>query len=345
MSVAAAKAIVFSKDTAKWLLALAPLLFYGNIYFGLRWLDKGLIEVFMHPVGLALLLLMSATFVSRAFKRRIFPLRMIFFALGLLLLGVSLSLMTRQSESIILREGESGRIGGKPITLTSVSTLDYPSFLLTRDQVAKVKIGSRQKRFGVLPTREGMTFFHTTRFGFSPNIRVIQENNQPGPWLELPFGPDAIDEKYNKLVPRRPPPRLMLGVGMYPPELETLFLGKGDKVYFLRLEEGSFGGRPRDLMDPDYFLWLTDGRVTDPVYRLMVWRGEKQIFNRRMVPNQPAVIDEETIEIGALQYWVEISRVTDYGLPLVLTAWMILGTGLALIPLWMIGHRLSRRRE
>ncbi len=325
-------------------LAMAPLLFYGNIYIGLRWLDKGLIEVFRDPLGIAFLWLMSAAFTAYAFRPLIFPARQIFFALGLLLLGISLSLLTRESESIILRESESGRIGGEQITLDSVDTFDYPSFLLTRDQVAQVTIGSRQKRFGVLPTREGVSFFHTNRFGFSPNIRVIQADGTPGDWLELPFGPEPINEKFNTLVPRRPPPRLMLGVGMYPPELETLFLSKNEKVYFLRLEEGVLGGRRRNLLDQDYFLWLTDGRLTDPTYRMMVWQGSEPVFDQRITPGESIVVDGETLQIGALQYWAEIEKVKDYGLPLVLAAWMLIGAGLVLLPVWLIVGRLASRR-
>lgn len=326
---------------ARWLLAAAPLLFYANIYFGLRWLEKSLVEVFLTPIGMALLLLMSAGFISRALTPRLLPSRLIFIGLGVLMLGIFLSLTTRQNESLILREGQSGRLGGKPLTLRRVDTFDSPSFLITRDQVAEVTIGSRRTRFGVLPWRDGVDFFHTIRFGFSPDFRVVQ-NGRAGPWLDLSFGPEAIDAKYNKLIPRRPPPRLMLGVGMYPPETETLFRGKGNKVFFIRLEQGVFEKQRRSLTDPDYFLWLTSGRMTRPVYRLMVWRGPKQIFNQRIVPGRTFEIEGEAFEIGALRYWVEIGRARDYGLPLVLAAWMVLGTGLVLMPVWGIA-RFSRR--
>lgn len=315
----------------KKLVLGVPLLFYAYVYFGLRWLNSEFLPLIKNPLGLLLLLLMSASFGWRAWQAKKVSLKLILLAAALLFFGLTVSLLTRQAEVFTAKEGEQKIFGTQNIELKAVKTVNRPNFFFSRDQLAAVKAGKEQFQFGVFPLRRGSTFWHTTQFGFAPYITVTNSQGYPEFNDSLYFGLNPIDPRYSKLIPRRPPPRLMLGVGTYPPELEGMFtLPYANQVYFLRLEKGTFKGKAYDLMRPDYYLWLTNGRLTKPVYRLMVWHDSKPVFNRLIKPGQTVKIGDRWLKIGQLDYWVEVSQVKDYGLPLILTAFILALTGFSL---------------
>lgn len=328
------------------LLLAVPLLFYSYIYFGLRWLDRQLIPVLKNPLGLLLLLAMSASFAWRARLAKAWWLRLVLGGAGLLFLGLTVSLLTRQAQVLILKEKTAAPLDNQTVKVEAVKTVNQPNFFFSRDQLAAVKVDKAKLQFGVFSLRQGLTFWHTTQFGFAPQLTVSNKQGYIEFADNLYFGLNPIDPKLNKLIPRRPPPRLMLGVGTYPPELEGVFTVPGRQVYFLRLEQGQFQGKSYNLMSPNYYLWLTNGRLKKPVYRLMAWENNKLIFNRLVKPEQPVQVKDRTITIGKLAYWVEISKVKDFGLLLILTAFAVIFSGLvgALLTLsWRLWKRFSQK--
>lgn len=335
-----------SRPLGEKLLLAVPLLFYSYIYIGLRWFDSQLIPVLKDPLGLLFLLAMSASFVWRARLAKNWGLRLLLVGAGLLFLGLTVSLLTRQAQVLTLKEKAAASLDDKTVKLEAVKTVNQPNFFFSRDQIATVKVGKERFQFGVFPLRRGFTFWHTTQFGFAPELTVSNVQGYVEYDANLYFGLNPLDPKLNKLIPRRPPPRLMLGVGTYPPELEDVFTIPGTKqVYFLRLEQGRFQGKNYNLMSPDYYLWLTNGRLKKPVYRLMVWENNKLIFNRLVKPQQPVQVKDRTVSIGKLAYWVEISKVKDFGLLLILAAFAGIFSGLVWIILtlsWRLWQNFSQ---
>lgn len=314
------------------------------IYFGLGWFGRELSALLKAGPGLSLGLLMALVcFVRAVAPGKRVGLRLILGAAGLIFLGLVLSLLTRQTKSMVLTEGEETTLRGARVRLEAVKAVDNPSVFLSRDQIARLRINGRPLEFGVWPVRFGLTYFHTVRFGFAP---WIEKADKAGGRIDgyLRFA-EQIDERYNKLVPRRPPPRLMLGVGTYPPELETVFVDPADnQTFFLRLEKGEFGGQVFDLMQPDYYLWLTNGRLRRPAYRLMAWQGEKKVFDSPASPGRALKVGDKTVKIGPLRYWTEINAVTDFGLPLLFAGVHLILAGLAvlLVELAVSVMRLAR---
>jgi hypothetical protein len=334
------------RPLAEKLLLAVPLLFYSYIYFGLRWLDSQLIPLLKNPLGLLLLLSMSASFVWRARIVKAWGLRLVLAGAGLLFLGLTVSLLSRQAQVLTLKEKTATVLDNQAVQLEAVKTVNQPNFFFSRDQLAAVKVGNERFQFGVFPLRKGLTFWHTTQFGFAPELTISNKQGYVEFADSLYFGLNPIDPKLNKLIPRRPPPRLMLGVGTYPPELEGVFTLPGsNQVYFLRLEQAQFQGKNYNLMSPNYYLWLTNGRLKKPVYRLMVWENNKLIFSRLVKPNQQVQVKDKTINIGKLAYWVEISKVKDYGLLLILAAFVAVFSGLfwaCLAFCWRLWQRFSQ---
>ncbi len=176
------------------------------------------------------------------------------------------------------------------------------------------------------------------RYGFAPEIDWRDGEERPLAEGLAMIGTFPSTEEDARLVRWAPEPRLMLGVGFFPPKLEDLLTPPGSRHHlFLRLEEAVLSGERRDLRDPEAHRWLADGRAADLVWTAEVFRGTQRLHAARLRAGESVRFDGGRIRVGETALWVEIQAARD---PFWRVAWS--GAALALGGAFL--HLISRCR-
>lgn len=282
-------------------------------------------------LGLGLVLLLLASAAAALLDRGAPPAariaRLLLRAgLALVLVGVPASIVTRESH--LLQVSEHQEAG--PELAPGLGALRFGSitvaprsdrWLLSKTiSIEAARPGEEPFEIGLWPPA-GLGAWRLTvlRYGFAPEIDWRDGAGRPLAEGFALIGTFPSTEAEARLVRWTPEPRLMLGVGFFPPKLEDLLSPPGTRHHlFLRLDEAVLSGARRDLRDPEAYRWLADGRAVDPVWAVEVFRGAERLHAARLRAGESARFEGGRIRIGETALWVEIQAVWD---PLWYVAW------------------------
>jgi hypothetical protein len=239
---------------------------------------------------------------------------------ALVLFGLPASLLWRTTETLQVGEGQELPPGALPgLPQLAIGTIALASkgenLLLSKTVAVEARDGEgRRHEVGLWPpARIGGWRLTAQRFGYAPDVTWI--GAQGAPVLEgyALLGTFPKTEADAQLVTWTPAPNVMMGVGLYPPDLEDLITPPRSREHlFLRLEEATLAGVRRNLRDPDAQRWLADGRPEAPVWFAQAFRGREKLFEGRLRAGEEARFEGGSLRIGAeTVLWAEIQAVRD----------------------------------
>jgi hypothetical protein len=246
--------------------------------------------------------------------------------LALALGGVPASMVTRETHLLQVSEhqepGPELAPGLGPLRFGRIAVAPRSDrWLLSKTvSIEAARPGEPAFEIGLWPAATLGTWRLTVlRYGFAPEIDWRDEEGRPIAQGFAMIGTFPSTEEEERLVRWTPEPRLMMGVGFYPPKLEDLLTPPGSPHHlFLRLDEAVLAGVRRDLRDPDAHRWLADGPAVDPVWSVEVFRGDRRLHAGRLRTGESARFDGGRLRVGETARWVEIQAVRD---PLHGVAW------------------------
>lgn len=253
--------------------------------------------------------------------------------LALALAGVPASMVTRETHLLQVSEhqeaGPELAPGLGPLRFGSIAVAPRSDrWLLSKTvSIEAARPGEPAFEIGLWPPAHlGAWRLTVLRYGFAPEIDWRDAAGRPLAEGFALIGTFPSTEEEARLVRWTPEPRLMLGVGFFPPKREDLLSPPGSGHHlFLRLDEAVLAGERRDLRDPEAHRWLADGRAVDPFWSVEVFRGSRRLHAGRLGAGELAVFEGGRLRIGETVPWVEIQAVWD---PLRRVAWV--GAGLIL---------------
>lgn len=236
----------------------------------------------------------------------------------LMLLGIFISLIVRQTEEIKAGEGQIINEQNLSFTVEQINLREVKSIFFSKELNAKLNLGTTDGQtleVSLFPPRTlNGKLLHLTRFGFAPGITIKKADGEAieGYMMLGTFHP--WKEKIARTIPRNPPPRVMLGVGTFPPEMEDFIsLPKSPYSVFLRIVGGEINGKNYGLNPSNYYLHIMKGKLEKPRYKVMIVKDNSVIFRGTLKEGESAVFDGNTLTISGLVYWVGINVVNDLG--------------------------------
>ena len=238
---------------------------------------------------------------------------------GLLLLGLPASVLWRTTEHLQVAEGqelEAGALPGLPRLRIGAVRLapkgEIP--LLSKAVTVEAHSGGSALEIKLWPPALVSGWrLAVQRFGYAPEVQWRDGRGTPlaDGWALIGTFPRSDADA--ALVRWTPPPNLMMGVGLYPPDLEDLLTPPGSPYHlFLRLDEATLAGARRNLRDPEAHRWLADGRPESPVWFVQVFRGREKLFEGQLPAGGEARFAGGAIRLGPdLALWAEVQAVRD----------------------------------
>lgn len=268
--------------------------------------------------------------------------------LALALLGPPASVVTRRTELLQVGEHEdvdpAGAPGLGPLRFGRITVAPRSDgWLLSKTvSIEAARPGEPPFEVGLWPPATvGGWRLVVLRYGFAPEIEWRDGSGRPLAEGFAMIGTFPRTEEEARLVRWAPRPRLMLGVGFFPPTLEDLLTPPGSPYHlFLRLDGAVLSGVRRDLRDPEAYRWLADGRVVDPVWTVEVFRNAERLGSAQLRAGESAAFDDGRIRVGETTAWVEIQAVWD---PFRSVAWGGAGMIVAGALLRLVARRRAAR--
>ena len=239
--------------------------------------------------------------------------------LALMLAGVPASVVTREVHLLQVSEhqdaGPELAPGLGPLRFGPVTVAPRgDGWLLSKTvSIEAARPGGAAFEIGLWPAASlGPWRLTVLRYGFAPEIDWRDGDGRPVAEGYALIGTFPSTEEAERLVAWTPVPRLMLGVGYFPPALEDLLTPPGTRHHlFLRLDEATLGGARRDLRSPEAHRWLADGPAEDPVWWAEVFRGDRRLHAGRLRTGESARFEGGGLRLGETARWVEIQAVRD----------------------------------
>lgn len=347
-----------------YLLILVDFMLFIYIYVGSQWVGWSLEQTLGSKAGSALMLLSVFIMVKKGLSIR--PLKLgrgiILVGLALLLAGFTLSLNLRNSSTSILVEGEQLSLGGQSVSLQKVTAQDTPG-LIRNDVFADVLfdrqkgVESERASIQIMPTKHvDGAYWRIVRFGYAPIISWYSNGKLIGDENILVIATENWSNENEVALTeaglmRNPPPRMMLGVGTFPPEMEAFLdmdLMEGDqeaptpapassvnygsvqsrvneysnskknRKIFLRLSKANVNGRMVSLEGDDYWRYLTQGPLKKPVLTISSIDGDKHVKTTDIRLGEIFTWANSELKFDKLNYWVELERRVDPMVPVII---------------------------
>lgn len=341
-----------------YLLILTDFILFLYIYIGTQWVGWSLEETLASKAGTALMLLSVFIILKKGFSIKPWRLgrSIIISGLAILLSGLILSLNMRSADTLVIAEGEKAGFAGRSVKLNNVITEDSPG-LIRNDVFANISLEDNSKNnrmksssyatIQIMPgkLRDG-AYWRITRFGYAPVLswysgeNVVGENTLLMLASENWTGKDEIALMDYGLI-RNPPPRMMLGVGAFPPEMEALISPdeieqaaatddnlqdsmrtepkmKAGRKIFMRLSKTYVNGRPVSLDGDDYWRYLVNGRLQRPTLSVSALANGELAKNADITTGEEFQWDDTKLRFEKLNYWVELERRVDPMVPAII---------------------------
>jgi hypothetical protein len=239
---------------------------------------------------------------------------------ALLLFAPPASLLWRTTETLQIGEGQELQAdalpGLPPLSIGAITLASRGENLLLSKTVsveARDAEGGRHEIGLWPPARVGAWRMAVQRFGYAPEVVWLGAGGVPLLDGYAMLGTFPKTEADASLVTWTPPPNVMMGIGLYPPELEDLLTPPRSRQHlFLRLDEATLAGVRRNLRDADAHRWLSDGRPEAPVWFAQVFSGREKVYEGRLRAGEEARFQGGAIRIGGdLVLWAEVQAVRD----------------------------------
>lgn len=349
-----------------YLLVLTDFILFLYIYVGTQWVGWTLQDTLASKAGTALMLLSVFIIVKKGLSLR--PLKpgrtVVLAGLAILLTGFVLSLNTRSSDTLTIAEGESTKMKSKLIGLQEVITEDSPG-LIRNDVFAKItfsdtagKANVKNEIIQIMPIKlHDGGYWRIVRFGYSPVVSwshkgvLIGKDKMLLIASESWTGNDEVTLMEAGLV-RNPPPRMMLGVGAFPPEMEAIVDpdmiekslaevspatsmqafkkdGQQKRKLFIRISGAHVNGKQVSLEGEDYWRYLTKGRLNTPALSVSALSGKDVIKTQKIIPGEEFLWGDTRLEFKKLNYWVELERRQDSMVPVIIFGLFVTYLGVA----------------
>jgi hypothetical protein len=309
------------------------IIYFSYLIFGLYWLQMPLLQILSTSVSTIYFAVLITVLILKIFSTKKMSGILISSALILFLLGLILSLRSRTQGQIYQIEGQKQFVQSSEFILRDIKLKETDGLFLSKKMSADLTIDGQLIKLTQHPKHINGRYLYLAQFGFAPFINVTDRDGRSLQSGSALFGLNEIEQQYLPLIPRNPPPRLMLGVGTFPPDMEALLKfggGNGDYRIFIRIAEAKINGRRYNLQGTDYYRFLSKGRLEYPLYRVMVFKDKKLLIDKKMYEGKKLSFGGYSLYIPALLYWAEIDMVKDSGLILFPIGIGVFGLGVVL---------------
>jgi len=325
------------------LLIFIDFVFFIFIYISSKWIGWIPDQALSSKSGFALLAFSAFLIAKNGFTK---PLKIgkLLTVVGIIILLISfaVSLQIRKSQNFIVVEKERFNQSKESIALDKVIVRDSPG-IVRNDVFAKLLIGDEKETVKIMPRiLSDRYFWRIVRFGYAPVLSLTVKNKEEAKNQSLVLATENWTSNAETIITeagftRKPPPRIMLGVGAFPPEMEALvnlnqFDRTGENI-FIRLSKTTFKGEPVSLEGDDYWRYLVNGRLRDPVLKIGLIKNKKLTKIQEVKIGDLLKWNNNSIRFDDLKYWVEIERRWDPFIPVIIASFFItyLGIGITAI--------------
>lgn len=323
------------------LLILIDFILFIYVFISARWVGWNLEQALSSKTGFALLVFSAITIMKKGLTK---PLRFgkILFVSGLVLLLASLaiSLQVRKSQNFVIVEKERFDQSDEIIVLDRVVVQDTPG-IVRNDVFAEILIGDKKETVKIMPgLLSDKHFWRIVRFGYTPVLSLTVKDDEVAKNQTLVLATENWTSNNEGTITeaginRNPPPRIMLGVGHFPPEMEALLdfnqFGIQNENLFIRISKTTFEGRSVSLEGDDYWRYLVNGRLKNPVLKIALIKNRKTVKTREVkIGDAFNWGGKNNIKFNDLKYWVEIERRWDPFIPVIIISFLITYIGITI---------------